>query len=87
MDFREKMAGENLYDKNLEGAFEPWFERIHPGRHQRSFHRYQGRQHKDMEIPRAVKECRRNPEFRWYHGSLRSALSNLLGAVFYLQKK
>ena len=28
LDFREKMDGVNLYDGNIEGAFELWIERI-----------------------------------------------------------
>ena len=29
LDFREKMVGANLYDGNIEGAFELWIERIY----------------------------------------------------------
>jgi len=28
LDFREKMDGANLYDSNIEGAFELWLEKI-----------------------------------------------------------
>ena len=75
---REKMAGENLREGNMEVAFELWIERDRagsdtpgriPSRLQRRFHRYQGKRYRKTErFSRIVQSAEVSSEFRWYHG-------------------
>ena len=69
---REKMAGENLREGNMEVAFELWIERDRAGFQVDSngdFHRYQGKRYRKPErFSRIVQSAEVSSEFRWYHG-------------------